>query len=149
MVNTHKMDIWDVSLVIYTLLECVLTHFIYVQRSMTLWTVAHPASLSMGFSRQEYCSGWSCPPPSSWPKDQTPSPALQADPLLLSYQGSPLYTLSCVNDIASGKLLYNTGSSARSMMTWRGGMGQRLRGRDRGMLIADSLCYTAETNTTL
>ena len=27
------------------------------------WTVAHQAPLSMGFSRQEYWSGLSCPPP--------------------------------------------------------------------------------------
>ena len=25
--------------------------------SVTLWTIAHQAPLSMGFSRQEYCSG--------------------------------------------------------------------------------------------
>ena len=29
----------------------------------TLWTVAHLAPLSMGFSRQEYWSGLPCPPP--------------------------------------------------------------------------------------
>ena len=29
----------------------------------TLWTVAHQAPLSMGFSRQEYWSGLPCPPP--------------------------------------------------------------------------------------
>ena len=27
---------------------------------VTLWTVAHQAPLSMGFSRQEYCSGLPC-----------------------------------------------------------------------------------------
>ena len=31
------------------------------------WTVAHQASLSMGFSRQEYWSGLSCPPPGDLP----------------------------------------------------------------------------------
>ena len=31
--------------------------------SVTLWTVAHQATLSMGFSRQEYWSGLPCPPP--------------------------------------------------------------------------------------
>ena len=38
----------------------------------TPWTVAYRASLSMGFSRQEYWSGLLFPPPgeSSWPKDQ-------------------------------------------------------------------------------
>ena len=30
---------------------------------MTLWTVASQAPLSMGFSRQEYCSRLPCPPP--------------------------------------------------------------------------------------
>ena len=30
---------------------------------MTPWTVARQASLSMGFSRQEYWSGLPCPPP--------------------------------------------------------------------------------------
>ena len=29
---------------------------------VTLWTVAHQASLSMGFFRQEYWSGLPCPP---------------------------------------------------------------------------------------
>ena len=29
---------------------------------MTLWTVAHQAPLSLGFSRQEYWSGLPCPP---------------------------------------------------------------------------------------
>ena len=30
---------------------------------LTLWTVAHQATLPMGFSRQEYWSGLPCPPP--------------------------------------------------------------------------------------
>ena len=37
--------------------------FSYVQFFATLWTVAHQAHLSMGFSRQEYWSGLPCPPP--------------------------------------------------------------------------------------
>ena len=41
--------------------------------SVTLWTVAHQAPLSMGLSRQEYWSGLPCPPPgeSSRSRDQT------------------------------------------------------------------------------
>ena len=31
------------------------------------WTVAYQAPLSMGFSRQEYCSGLLCPPPGDLP----------------------------------------------------------------------------------
>ena len=34
-----------------------------VQPFVTLWTVAHQAPLSMGFSRQEYWSGLPFPPP--------------------------------------------------------------------------------------
>ena len=34
---------------------------------VTLWTVAHQAPLSMGFSRQEYWSGLPCPPPGDLP----------------------------------------------------------------------------------
>ena len=41
----------------------VLSHFSCVQLIGTLWTVAHQALLSMGFSRQEYWSGLLCPPP--------------------------------------------------------------------------------------
>ena len=51
---------------------------------MTLWTVAHQAPLSMGFSRQEYWSELVCPPPGDLPNPgiESESPvslALQAD----------------------------------------------------------------------
>ena len=39
---------------------CVLSHFSRVWLFATLWTVAHQAPLSMGFSRQEYWSGLPC-----------------------------------------------------------------------------------------
>ena len=35
----------------------------FMSNSVTLWAVAHQASLSLGFSRQEYRSGLSLPPP--------------------------------------------------------------------------------------
>ena len=38
-----------------------------VQLFVTLWTVAHQAALSMGFSRQEYCNGLPYPPPGDLP----------------------------------------------------------------------------------
>ena len=51
---------------------------------VTPWTVAHQAPLSMGFSRQEYWSGWPFPSPGDPPNLGTEpgSPALQADDLL-------------------------------------------------------------------
>ena len=38
-----------------------------VSDSVTLWTAAHQAPLSMGFSRQVYWSGVPCPPPGDLP----------------------------------------------------------------------------------
>ena len=43
----------------------VLSHFCRVQLFVTLWTIAHQAPLSMGFSWQEYWSGLLCSPPGS------------------------------------------------------------------------------------
>ena len=45
----------------------MLNHFSHVQLSVTLWTRAHQAPLSMRFSWQEYWSGWPCPPPGDLP----------------------------------------------------------------------------------
>ena len=42
--------------------EYMLSRYSRVQFSATLWTVAHQAPLSMGFSRQEYWSELPCPP---------------------------------------------------------------------------------------
>ena len=42
---------------------CTLSHFGGVRLFATPWTVACQASLSVGFSRQEYWSGLPCPPP--------------------------------------------------------------------------------------
>ena len=39
---------------------CLLSHFSCVLVFVTLWTIAHQAPLSMGFSRQEYWSGLPC-----------------------------------------------------------------------------------------
>ena len=50
---------------------CVLSRFSRVQFFVTLWIVVHQAPLSMGFSRQEYWSGLSCPPPGDHPNSRT------------------------------------------------------------------------------
>ena len=52
-----------------------------VRLSVTLWTVACQAPLSVGFSRQEYWSGSPCPPPGDLPHPgiEPRSPALQVD----------------------------------------------------------------------
>ena len=48
---------------------------------VTSWTVARQAPLSMGFSRQEYWSGLSFPPPGDLPNPEIklPSPTLAGE----------------------------------------------------------------------
>ena len=62
-----------------------------VQLFESLWTVAHQALLSMGFSRQGYWSGLPCLSPGILPNPgiKPAAPALQAESLPLSHQGSP------------------------------------------------------------
>ena len=58
-----------------------------------LWTVAHQAPLSMGFSRPEYWSGLPCPPPGDLPHTgiEPGFPASQADSLLSELSGKPCF----------------------------------------------------------
>ena len=55
---------------------CALSHFNCVRLSASLWTVTCQAPLPMGFSRQEYWSGPSRPPP--W---NLPYPGIEPTPL--------------------------------------------------------------------
>ena len=53
-----------------------------------------PGSSSMGFSKQEYCSGFPCPSPGDLPDprvelESSAAPALQEDSLPQSHWGSP------------------------------------------------------------
>ena len=61
---------------------CVLSCFSCVQLFATLWTVAHQAPLSMGFSRQEYWRRLPCPPPEDLP-DSGIEPAPLMSPVLV------------------------------------------------------------------
>ena len=47
----------------YCMLLLLLSHFSRGQLCATLWTAAHQAPLSMGFSMQEYWSGLTFPSP--------------------------------------------------------------------------------------
>ena len=73
---------------------CVLSPFSCVQLFETPWTVAHQASLSMGFFRPEYWSGLPCPPPGDLPDPgieamSLVAPAVQAGSLPLSHPQKP------------------------------------------------------------
>ena len=48
-------------------LHALLSRFSCARHFATLWTIAHQAPPSMGFSRQEYWSGLPCPPPGDLP----------------------------------------------------------------------------------
>ena len=55
---------------------------------MTPWPIAHEASLSMEFSKQEYLSGLPFPSPGDLPNPGI-KPALQADSLPFEPPGNP------------------------------------------------------------
>ena len=57
---------WWSCLIIGVLMCCVWARSV-VSNCVTLWTVAHQAPLSMGFSRQEYRSGFLRPAPGNLP----------------------------------------------------------------------------------
>ena len=59
----------------------VLSRFSRARIFVTLWSVAHQAPLSMGFSRQEYLSGLPGPPPGDLPNSGI-QPAFPMSPVL-------------------------------------------------------------------
>ena len=68
---------------------CWLSHLSRVRLFATLWTVAHQALLSMGFSRQEYWSGSPCPPPG-----HLPDPAIRPSSLMSPALAGRFFTTS-------------------------------------------------------
>ena len=69
----------------------LLSCFSHVRVCVIPWTADCQAPLSIGFSRQEYWSRLPRPPPGDLPNSgiEPKSPALQANSLPLSHQGSP------------------------------------------------------------
>ena len=78
---------------------CVLSCISCVQLFMTLWTVAHQAPLSMGFSRQESQSRLPCPTPGDLP-DSGIEPASLRSPELTGefFPTSATWTLITYQD---------------------------------------------------
>ena len=62
--------------------ECVLSCFSHVWLFAMLWTLAHQAPLSMGFSRQEYWNGLPCPLPGDLPDPGIQSTSLTSPTLI-------------------------------------------------------------------
>ena len=63
----------------------MLSCFSHVRFFATLWTVAHQAPLSMGFSRQEYRSGLPCPLPGGLPNPGTEPTSLMSPALAVGF----------------------------------------------------------------
>ena len=64
--------------------SCMLSCFSDVQLLAALWIVAHQASLSKGFSRQDHWIGLSCPPP-----EDLPDPGIEPRPHTLQADSLP------------------------------------------------------------
>ena len=77
------------------------SRFCHVQLIATLWIVAQEAPLFMGFSRQEYWSGWPCPPPGDLPDPGIEPTSLMSSALAGRFFTSSTtweaHTLSCFN----------------------------------------------------
>ena len=65
----------------------LLSHFSHVRLVVTPGTVARQAPLSVGFARQEYCSGLPCPPPGD-----LPHPAIKPESLMSPALVGKLFT---------------------------------------------------------
>ena len=76
-----------------------------IQLFVTLWTVAHQALLSMGFSRQEYWSRWPCPSPGDLPDPEIKlgCPALHSDSLPLRHLGRPYFQIKSHSEVLQVK----------------------------------------------
>ena len=70
---------------------CMLSHFSHVWLLVTLWTVAHQAPLSMGFSRQESWRGLPCSPPGDLPDPEFELVSLQLE----KPRSAPAREISC------------------------------------------------------
>ena len=68
---------------------CVLNCFRRVRLFVTPWTIALQASLSVGFSRQEYWSGLPRPPP-----EDIPDPGIKPRSLMLPASAGRFFTTS-------------------------------------------------------
>ena len=106
----------------------------------------------MGFFREEYCNGLPISPPGDLPDPgiKPGSPALQADSLPSEPPGKPRIvhgTWVYLKWKTNKALLYSTGNSAQChMAAW---MGMRLGENDTCICMAESLCSSPETVTTL
>ena len=90
----------------------VLSHFSRVGLFVTLWTIAHQAPLSMGFSRQEYWRGLPCPP-----SGDLPSPGIKPPSLMSPALAGGFFTTSAACTVLLLLLLLSHCSRVRRCVT--------------------------------
>ena len=96
----------------------MLSHFSRVWLCATLWTAAHQAPLSTGFSRQEYWNGLLFPSPKKPAAAAAAAKSLQSCPTLCdSIDGSPLG--SCVSGILQARVLEWVAISFSNAWKWK------------------------------
>ena len=84
-------------------LNCTaLSHFSRVGLCATLWTLAHQAPLSMGFSRHEHWSGLPCPPPGD-----LPDPGIKPSSLVSPWLAGGFLTTSTIWEVLSHLMANN------------------------------------------
>ena len=139
---TPPISPWET--VLWRMRVCMLSLFSYVWLCATLWTIAHQAPLSMGFSRQEYRSGLLCRPPGDLPEpgielESLTSPALQVGSTSATweawlgeyvhlYEGWRVWCMQC----PGWHWEVHTGTDDSGVL-WAGSWG--LRGECRSMLL--------------
>ena len=87
--QSHMKGVF-ISMLMLLLCMHMLSCFSHVPLFATPWAITHQVPLSMEFSRQEYWSGFPCPPPGDLPNPGTEpaspkAPVLPADSLPLSH----------------------------------------------------------------
>ena len=114
---------FDINIHTLLLPLLLLSCFSRARLCATLWTAAHQAPLSMGFSRQEYWSGLPFP--------------------------SPVHTLLCIKQENNKDLLYSAGNYTQYLVTTSKGEESEKEHLCIYICITESLCCTLETNITL
>ena len=91
-------------------LQIVLSCFCHVQLFVTPWTVGGQASLSMGFSRQEWWIGLPFPPP----KD-LPDAGIEPEPLMSPALAGGFFTTSASQEVLFTRLMCQLLSVSNSL----------------------------------
>ena len=92
---------------------CVLSHFSCAQSFATLWTVVCKGPLSLGFSRLEYRSGLSCPPPGDLPDPGIEPKSLTSPELARGFFTTSTSWEAPNNDISNGNYIVTLEESGR------------------------------------